>query len=80
MQITGFASGLNTNQIIPEEMAIYQQPVTNLQNQVSHQKAMNTALGNIQSELQTLSADALALGDPTCSPTPRRSRRATRRG
>lgn len=65
MQITGLASGLNTNQIVTEEMAIYQQPVTNLQNQVSHQKAMNTALGNIQSELQTLSADALAVGDPT---------------
>ncbi|HEY2439865.1 MAG TPA: flagellar filament capping protein FliD [Solirubrobacteraceae bacterium] len=61
MQITGLASGLNTNQIIQEEMAIYQQPVTNLQNQQSGVTAMNTKLTSIQSELQTLASDAQAL-------------------
>src|ERR1700736_6300900 len=65
LQITGLASGLNTNQIISEEMAIYQRPVTNLQNQQSGLKALNTQLSSIQSELQTLSANALALGAPT---------------
>jgi flagellar hook-associated protein 2 len=65
LQITGLASGLDTNQIITEEMAIYQQPVTNLQNQSSGLTAMNTQLTSIQSELQTLSSDALAVGDPT---------------
>jgi flagellar hook-associated protein 2 len=65
LQITGLASGLNTNQIISAEMAIYQQPVTNLQNQQSGLKALNTQLSSIQSELQTLSANALALGAPT---------------
>ena len=65
MQITGLASGLNTNQIITEEMAIYQQPVTNLQNQQTNDKAANTALTNIQNELQTLSTDAQAVSDPT---------------
>src|ERR1700749_3137083 len=65
LQITGLASGLNTNQIITEEMAIYQQPVTNLQNQSSGLTATNKQLTSIQSELQTLSADALAVGDPT---------------
>ncbi len=65
LQITGLASGLDTNQIITEEMSIYQQPVTNLQNQQSGLTAMNKALTSIQSELQTLSADALAVGDPT---------------
>src|ERR1700744_5902797 len=64
-QITGLASGLDTDQIISEEMAIYQQPVTNLQNQQSGLTAMNKELTSIQSELQTLSADALAVGDPT---------------
>ena len=63
--MTGLASGLNTDQIIYEEMAIYQQPVTNLQNQQSGLTAMNKQLTSIQSELQTLSADALAVGDPT---------------
>ena len=65
LQVTGLASGLNNNQIIQEEMAIYQQPVTNLQNQQSGLTAMNKQLTSIQSELQTLSADALAVGDPT---------------
>ena len=65
MQVTGLASGLNTNQIISEEMALYQQPVTNLQHQQSGLTAMNKQLANIQSELQTLSANALAVGDPT---------------
>jgi flagellar hook-associated protein 2 len=65
LQVTGLASGLDTNQIIQEEMAIYQQPVTNLQNQQTGLTATNKQLASIQSELQTLSADALAVGDPT---------------
>jgi len=65
LQVTGLASGLNTNQIIQEEMSIYQQPVTNLQNQSSGLTAMNKQLTSIQSELKTLSSDALAVGDPT---------------
>jgi flagellar hook-associated protein 2 len=65
LQVTGLASGLNTNQIIQEEMAIYRQPVTNLQHQSSGLTAMNKQLTSIQNELQTLSSDALAVGDPT---------------
>jgi flagellar hook-associated protein 2 len=65
LQITGLASGLDTNKIISQEMAIYRQPVTNLQSQQSGLTAMNKQLTSIQSELQTLSADALAVGDPT---------------
>src|SRR6201994_5194588 len=65
LQITGLASGLDTNQIIQEEMAIYQQPVTNLQNKQSGLTGMNKQLTSIQQELQTLSSDALSVGDPT---------------
>jgi flagellar hook-associated protein 2 len=65
LQITGLASGLDTNQIITEEMSIYQQPVTHLQNQQNGLTAMNKQLTSIQQELQTLSSDALAVGDPT---------------
>jgi flagellar hook-associated protein 2 len=65
LQVTGLASGLDTNTIIKEEMAIYQQPVTNLQNQQSGLTAMNKQLTSIQSELKTLSSDALSVGDPT---------------
>ncbi len=65
LQITGLASGLNTDQIIQEEMAIYSQPVTNLQNHQKGLTAQNSALTSIQSELQTLVSDAQALGDPS---------------
>jgi flagellar hook-associated protein 2 len=65
LQITGLASGLDTNSIITQLMSIYQQPVTALQNQQKALTATNTALQGIQSELQTLSSDALAMGDPT---------------
>jgi flagellar hook-associated protein 2 len=65
MQITGLASGLNTDQIIQEEMSIYNQPVTNLQNQQSGLTAQNSALTSIQSELQALESDAQALSDPS---------------
>jgi flagellar hook-associated protein 2 len=65
LQITGLASGLDTNQIITEEMSIYQQPVTHLQNQQSGLTATNKQLTSIQQELKTLSSDALAVGDPT---------------
>ncbi|MGH2914273.1 MAG: flagellar filament capping protein FliD [Solirubrobacteraceae bacterium] len=64
-QITGLASGLNTDQIITEEMAIYQQPVTHLQNQESGLNATNTQLTTLQGQLQTLAADAQALADPS---------------
>jgi flagellar hook-associated protein 2 len=63
-QITGLASGLNTDAIITEEMAIYQLPVTNLQNQSSGLTAENKQLTSIQTALQTLAADAQALGNP----------------
>jgi flagellar hook-associated protein 2 len=65
IQITGLASGLNTNQIIQEEMALYQQPVTNLQNEQNGITAQNKALTSIQTELQTLESDAQALSDPS---------------
>ena len=65
LQITGLASGLNTDQIIQEEMALYQQPVTNLQNQQNGLTAQNKELSTIQSELQSLVSDAQALSDPS---------------
>ena len=65
VQITGLASGLNTDQIIQEEMALYNQPVTNLHNHQKGLTAQNSALTSIQSELQTLLTDAQALSDPS---------------
>ncbi|HEX3834917.1 MAG TPA: flagellar filament capping protein FliD [Solirubrobacteraceae bacterium] len=65
LQITGLASGLDTNQIITELMSIQQQPITNLQNQESGLTALNTQLTSVQTSLQTLANDAMALMDPS---------------
>jgi flagellar hook-associated protein 2 len=62
LQITGLASGLDTNSIISALIAIDQQPITALQNQSSGLSATNTALSSVQTALQQLSASAKALG------------------
>ncbi len=70
LQITGLASGLNTNEIVEAELAEDEMPITNMQNQVSGLQTMNNTLTSIQSSLQTVSLDAQSLADPTLfSPT-----------
>ena len=64
-QVTGLSSGLNTDQIIEELMATKQQPLTNLENQQAVLNARNSALETIQSQLQTVQTDAMALLDPS---------------
>jgi flagellar hook-associated protein 2 len=63
MQVTGLASGLDTNAIVQALMATDEQQVTNLTNQQSGLTAMNTQLTNIQNALQTVANDAQALGN-----------------
>jgi flagellar hook-associated protein 2 len=65
LQITGLASGLNTDQIISELMAIKQQPVTLLQNQEKAIQARDSALQSIQTALQTIVNDAQTLENPS---------------
>jgi flagellar hook-associated protein 2 len=65
LQITGLASGLNTNAVVQALMASQQQQLTNLQNQQSGITALNSQLTSIQTALQTVAADAQALGSPT---------------
>lgn len=65
LQITGLASGLNTNAVVQALMAAQQQQVTNLQNQQSGITALNKQLTSIQTALQTVANDAQALGSPT---------------
>ncbi|MBV8217152.1 MAG: flagellar filament capping protein FliD, partial [Solirubrobacterales bacterium] len=62
LQVTGLASGLDTNAIVKALMAAQQQQVTTLQNQQTGVTALNTQLTSIQTALQTVSADAQALG------------------
>ncbi|MGN6867483.1 MAG: flagellar filament capping protein FliD [Solirubrobacteraceae bacterium] len=64
-QITGLASGLNTNALVQALMAAQQQQVTNLQNQQAGITALNAQLTSIQTAMQTVADDAQALGSPS---------------
>ena len=65
MQVTGLASGLDTNAIVNALMATQQQQVANLTNQQSGLTAMNTQLQAIQAALTKVATDAQALGNPS---------------
>ena len=65
LQVTGLASGLDTNAIVEALMAADQQQVTNVTHQQSGLTAMNTQLTSIQNALQTVANDAQALGNPS---------------
>lgn len=62
MQVTGLASGLDTNAIVQALMASDQQRVTKLQNQQSGITALNGQLTSIQTALQKIATDAQTLG------------------
>jgi flagellar hook-associated protein 2 len=65
LQVTGLASGLDTNAIVTALMQADTQRVTNLTNQQNALAAKNTQLGNIQTSLQTVAGDAMAMFDPS---------------
>ena len=65
LQVTGLASGLDTNAIVTALMATQQQQVTNLTNQQTGLTAMNTQLTSIQAALTKVADDAQALGSPS---------------
>ncbi len=65
MQITGLASGLNTNAIISAELAEAELPITNMQTQVAGLGTEDNTFSALQSSLTTVQLDAQALGDPT---------------
>jgi flagellar hook-associated protein 2 len=65
LQITGLASGLNTNAIVQALMSNDTQRVTNLQSQQTGLTARDTALKSIQAALQTVANDAKAFQNPS---------------
>jgi flagellar hook-associated protein 2 len=64
INITGLASGLNTNEIINALMAVERRPVAQLTNQQSVLQAQQTQLKQIQTSLQQLSFSAADLASP----------------
>ena len=64
-QITGLASGINTNELIQAELAVKELPLTNLQDTITAMSTENAQLSTIQSSLYTSSLDAMGLGLPS---------------
>jgi flagellar hook-associated protein 2 len=62
MQVTGLASGLDTDAIVQAEMGTRDQQVTDVTNQQTGLTDENTELTAIQTALQTVATDAQALG------------------
>ena len=65
LQITGLASGINTNELIQAELAEKELPLTNMQDTITSLQNENSTLSAIQTALQTVSLDALDLGEPS---------------
>ncbi len=65
LQITGLASGINTNQLIQAELALKELPLINMQDSITALNEQNTQLSMMQTGLQNVSFDALDLGQPS---------------
>lgn len=65
LQLTGLASGIDTNELIQAELAEDELPLTNIQDTITALDTENTTLSSIQSSIETTSLDALDLGEPS---------------
>lgn len=65
LQLTGLASGINTNELIQAELAEDELPLTNIQDSITALNTENSTLTNIQGGVETASLDALDLGEPS---------------
>lgn len=65
LQITGLASGINTNEIIQAELAEKEQPIDDMQNEIAGIQTEDSQLTSIQDALQGVLTDVQNLGDPS---------------
>jgi flagellar hook-associated protein 2 len=65
LQITGLASGINTNELIQAELAVKEEPLINMQDTITSLNEQNTQFTDMQTLLQTVSFDALDLSEPS---------------
>jgi flagellar hook-associated protein 2 len=65
LQLTGLASGINTNELIQAELAEDELPLTNMQDSITALNTENSTLTNVQGGVETASLDALTLGEPS---------------
>jgi flagellar hook-associated protein 2 len=65
LQITGLASGINTDQLIQAELAVQELPLTNMQDTITSLQNENSTLSAMQTILENVSLDALDLSEPS---------------
>jgi flagellar hook-associated protein 2 len=65
LQITGLASGINTNEIIQAELAEQELPMTNMESEINGLQNENSTLSGISSSLNLVLIDAQTIGSPT---------------
>ena len=65
LQVTGLASGVDTNSIVQALVSTDQQQITNVTNHEDGVNAQSSELTSIRTDLQTLEADAQALMEPS---------------
>ncbi|HTW11264.1 MAG TPA: flagellar filament capping protein FliD, partial [Solirubrobacteraceae bacterium] len=64
-QIVGLASGINTTELIQAELAEQEEPLENIQAEISGLTTEDNTLSTIQTSLQTVSLDAELMGEPS---------------
>ena len=65
IQVTGLASGINTNAIIQAELALKEEPMTNMLAEIDGVKTQDAQLTSISSSLNLVLIDAQTLGSPS---------------
>jgi len=65
LQITGLASGLNTNMLIQATLLQKEQPMQAINNELNGLQVENSSISAIQTSLQAVSLDAMMLGEPS---------------
>jgi flagellar hook-associated protein 2 len=65
LQDLGLASGINTDELIEAELAVDEEPMTNIEDEIKGLETEDSTLGTIQDDLQTVAQDALKLSDVT---------------
>lgn len=65
LQESGLASGVNSTAIIQAELAVEEEPMTNIEDEITGLTSEDTQLSTIESYLQAVSNDAQALSKPS---------------
>ncbi|WP_249009146.1 flagellar filament capping protein FliD [Conexibacter sp. DBS9H8] len=64
-QFSGLSSGINSSALIQAEMAVLEQPLTNMKAEITGLQTQDSTLSSLQNSLQAVSLDAQLLAEPS---------------